>query len=315
MFRRLFKSLTRRQKREQLPLFGDRRVHLHLGAHKTATTFIQNILRDNKETLLEQGVLYLTLDQTRKELTRPLVALCSAHRDRDKLETHRHKLLDIVGRDRLARCHTVLISDENLAGRAGGGSSPRRIKRGLPYGSIAGNWKHARAELGPNITAFYSIREYCGFMTSTYSEIFRRFPKVPFKKLRTWLEESPALWSMVHRDLSAAFGGENVVLWDFTDTVAHPAEVLAMLTGVEAPLAIRTIPSRESFSKRAMEFVREFHKLPGPPLPGPVITEVARRLYPLATHPAKFDPWTEAEKTALREIYLKEKDILRPRAF
>ena len=55
-------------------ILGDRRIHLHLGAHKTATTYIQQILATNKNTLLENGVLYLPLTQTRAKLSKQIIS-------------------------------------------------------------------------------------------------------------------------------------------------------------------------------------------------------------------------------------------------
>ena len=35
-----------------------RRVFLHIGAIKTGTTYIQTVLRENRERLIEEGVLF-----------------------------------------------------------------------------------------------------------------------------------------------------------------------------------------------------------------------------------------------------------------
>ncbi|MEO5916304.1 MAG: hypothetical protein ABIS50_18850 [Luteolibacter sp.] len=305
MFRRNLSS----NQQEKPWILGDRKIHLHLGAHKTATTYIQKNLATNKATLLDHGVLYLSLPDTRARLSKHLVALSKSARDEALLAEHREAVLDGLGREDLARCHTVLISDENLSGGPGG------FIKGKIYTSLAEKWHHVHDELGPNIQVSFSIRDYPGFLTSIYSEILRNHRYRRFGKIRGLFGEIPTLWSSVHADLSTVFGAENVTLWDFKDTVAHPAKVLAFLTGIDAPMEIIDEPVRESLSDRAIGFIRDFRKLPGRPLPAAVIAEVARRLYPLKDHPKKFDPWETDERAALLAHYQAEKARLPVRKF
>jgi len=37
---------------------GQKTVYLHIGLHKTGTTFLQNVLRANSAALVEQGIIY-----------------------------------------------------------------------------------------------------------------------------------------------------------------------------------------------------------------------------------------------------------------
>ncbi|MES2657363.1 MAG: hypothetical protein V4689_02035 [Verrucomicrobiota bacterium] len=307
MFRRLFHSdnhPAESNRREKPWLLGERRIRLHLGAHKTATTYLQKNLARNKATLLDQGVLYVPLADSRSKVSKHIAALSNTSTHAADLPRHREALLDGLGREDLARCHTVLISDENLSGGPGG------FRKGEIYQSITADWARVHDELGPDIRVAFSIRDYPGFLTSVYSEILRKHRYFPFRRIRKMFGESPTLWSDVHRKFSGVFGEENVTLWDFKDTVGHPAEVMAMLTGTDAPLAIRDSPNRESLSKKAIEFIRDFQKLPGRQLDPPLVAEVARRLYPLAEHPEKFDPFEPGERAALLACYQAEKDRL-----
>ena len=135
MFNRFLKSgLSKRP-----GIFGDRRIHLHLGAHKTATTYIQRILATNKDTLLENGVFYLPLAQTRAKLSKQIMGLSRKGRRSADLVSHRQAILDELSGKGLERCHTVLISDENLLG------SPGRFKKGNVYETIPDDWKNKAA--------------------------------------------------------------------------------------------------------------------------------------------------------------------------
>lgn len=297
----MFRRLLQPNNQGSPCLLGDRKIHLHLGAHKTATTYLQNNLARNKAALLEHGVLYLPLGDTRSRVSKNLVALARSSRDVAGLAARREALLDGLGREELARCHTVLISDENLTG------GPGAFRKGKIYHSIAADWAHVHDELGPNISVQFSIRDYPGFFSSLYSEMVRKHRYIPFRRIQKLFGEFPSLWSDVHRDFSGVFGAENVTLWDFQDTVEQPAAVLAMLTGIDAPLDIKAAPARESLSNRAIEFIRDFQELPGKPLPAAVVAEVARRLYPLWKHPGKFEPYQPADRAALLAHYQAEK--------
>ncbi len=297
----MFNRLLQFGKSKKLGILGDRQIHLHLGAHKTATTYLQQILATHKEVLLKNGVLYLPLAQTRVSLSKQIIALSKASRNISSLKSCRKTILDELNSKGLEGCHTVLISDENLMG------SPRRFKEGTVYNSIPDNWKHVHEELGPNIKVSFSIREYPGFLTSIYSEILRRNYYFPFEIISDFYGKYPSLWSDVHQGLSTAFGAQNVTLWDFKDTIAHPYKVIAMLAGVKVPLKIVSTPVRESLSKKAIEFIRDFQQLPGKSLPPNLVTEVGKRLYPLAEHPEKFDPFGADERAALLAHYQAEK--------
>lgn len=290
-------------------ILGQRKIHLHLGAHKTATTYLQKTLAKNRDALLENGVLYLPLGETRLKVTKHLLALCRETRDESTLSGHRAALIEGLGPERLERCHTILISDENLAG------SPTRIRKGSIYEGITTNFNHIRSELGPDVSVFFSIRDYPGFLASLYAEMLRKAPYFPFDKIRGIFGDTPTLWPDVYRDLVSTFGKESISLWDFRDSVGNPGPVLSMLAGVDMTFDIHDMPARESISASAIAFLRDFKKLPGKPLPAKILCEVANRLYPLSSHPEKFNPWGTGEREHLARIYQEHKVSLPVRTF
>lgn len=292
-----------------LPILGERKIHLHLGAHKTATTFLQRNLAQNRETLLENGILYLPLSETRKKISKNIRNVSRESRDNSTLTDCRVALLDGFGRENLERCHTILISDENLTGGA------MKFKKGIIYKTIQSDWKHVHEELGPNITVSFSIRDYPSFFTSIYAELLRNNHHFPIRKMVKLFGKAPSLWTNVYRGLAGSFGSENVTIWDFKDTISHPGKVMSMLTGAEMPFEITSAPVRESLSGKAINFLRDFQKLPGPRLPAATVSEVARRLYPSGETNAKFDPWKDRERASLMASYEKEKENIPVRKF
>jgi hypothetical protein len=286
------------------PLFGDRRIHLHLGAHKTATTFLQGTLKKSNHSLLKQGILYLPLDEMRangQKLTNSIIALSKAGRPSHRLQEFRSEITTAFDAKRLGACHTVLISDENM-------SVPlTSFLDGTAYEAMGNRFNFMREELGSNLHVFFSVRDYPGFLSSIYVEILRHKPYLPFGDFMTGLCEGlPSLWSEAYQKLAEVFGKESVTFWDFNETVKNPSEVLSMLTAGANGIEVDPTPARPGLSQRAVEFIRDFYKLPGTPLPAPMIAKVAERLYPPSKLNGKFDPWTPREKSVLHAHYLEE---------
>ena len=181
---------------------------------------------------------------------------------------------------------------------------------------MADRLAHLREEIGPRLKVFFSIRDYPDFLSSVYVEILRHHPYLSFGEFLNGLyEDLPNLWKEAYDNLVRLFGEENVTIWDFADTVKNPQAVLSMLTGGIGELRVRDKPSRPSLSQKAVEFIRDFTKLPGEPVGPQTITKVAGRLHPLTKMNPKFDPWTPREKRFLREHYNTEKNSMPIRSF
>jgi hypothetical protein len=80
------------------------RTVLHVGAHKTATTYLQSKLALNGDLLARQGVRYDRLDEFREKCTRMLNHPTEGDRD------------FVAGLKASMKDKTVVISDENLIG-------------------------------------------------------------------------------------------------------------------------------------------------------------------------------------------------------
>ncbi len=295
------------------PLFGDLRIHLHLGAHKTATTFLQATLKKNNPSLLKQGVFYVPLNLMRAnghKLTGSIVSLSKANRPASRIQELRSTITAIYDPKRLSGCHTVLVSDENL-------SVPlTAFLKGSAYEGLADRLKFIRQELGPNIHVFFSTRDYPDFLSSVYVETLRHHPYRSFSEFLAGLyEDLPHFWSQAYRNLTGLLGSENVTFWDFRETVNNPVEVLSMLSAGAVGIEVDPTPARLGLSQRAVEFMRDFNKLPGSPMPPDVISKVADRLYPPSKINEKFDPWTPREKSALHSHYLAEQSSIPYRTF
>jgi hypothetical protein len=103
---------------------ADRRVFLHVGLHKTGTTYLQNLLRANRVELRAQGVEYLAdPDSSQRSATRDLKGTSGRGFDDPRVPGAWDRLVaGIAERD----APSVLISDEGL-----GGAKARQIHRAV----------------------------------------------------------------------------------------------------------------------------------------------------------------------------------------
>lgn len=95
---------------------GDRprRVFFHIGAPKTGTTFLQNVLFDNRDELAADGVLYPYSD--RGQSFRSMQDFRGAGWGAQGPEAFAGQWEAVAGRIRAWRGHTVIVSNELFAG-------------------------------------------------------------------------------------------------------------------------------------------------------------------------------------------------------
>lgn len=109
---------------EDTPPSSAKRIFLHVGAPKTGTTYLQNVLLNNRRQLARDGVLW---PYTRRdEPFRAMLSFRGVGWGSLPASTYKGDWERIARRARLWRGHTVLISNELL-----GGSLESRIASGV----------------------------------------------------------------------------------------------------------------------------------------------------------------------------------------
>lgn len=88
-------------------------IYLHVGLHKTGTTFIQDSLRISKSELIDSGVYYIPLNDLRRNLTHKLDSRKLSNSEiaglRGYIESEVHKAKELG-------CKRIILSDENILG-------------------------------------------------------------------------------------------------------------------------------------------------------------------------------------------------------
>jgi hypothetical protein len=208
-------------------------VRLHIGAHKTATTHIQDVLEKNATLLKSNDVLYLPRSFMRSS------GLSAAVRDNYWEVQSQDRLTNIA--DLISSSNSlprrILISDEDMLGMS------IDILRGL-YTNISLRMKPWECKTtGCRTTVFLSIRDYANLLPSAYAQAMRDGALVSSFEtyLDFWNSVAPS-WSSVVGELKTVFPAADIKVWTFEHYVTHARQITAMLADIESPLVDAPIP-------------------------------------------------------------------------
>ncbi|SHL52818.1 hypothetical protein SAMN05192556_1221, partial [Halomonas caseinilytica] len=133
-----------------------KKLILHLGVHKTATTYVQSRIYNSKDSLSEAGVGCFSLDETRSSFTSQIKKNMSLSRETKKfLDAH----------------DTILLSDENILG----GTDKPTSQLVYPKGPT--RLQFLLDALSPeSLEAHITIRDPESYLVSRYCEYLRHYP-------------------------------------------------------------------------------------------------------------------------------------------
>lgn len=188
-------------------------ISLHLGAHKTASTYLQNQLQKNNETLLKNGINNLSPSMLRQNGITKAVAKLSYHGFNQSLFDETQSKLDKL--IQIENCDTTVIAEENFIGTCGDFKG-----KDLFY-------FNAKASLGIvskllqkyKVTPFFALRSYETFFPSSYGEALRGCPT--FYDFKTYYGNQNILkngWFDLAKNCSEIFSLSEVIVWDYKST-------------------------------------------------------------------------------------------------
>ena len=214
-------------------------IALHLGAHKTATTYVQQAIQQGQDALRRAGVGYVPLTEVRSRLTRrlDLAGFGLGRAARLLLDEHRD-------------CGRLIVSDENILG---GLDASRRTR--TFYGSRKRRLASLVRKLRPHeVKIFFATRSYDQFITAMYCEYIRHSPFIGIDSYLARLDLQAISWTDVIATLVDGAGVENVTLWRYEDFHVLEDEVFDALTGGHRELLEKPDRKlRESLSAEAVE--------------------------------------------------------------
>jgi hypothetical protein len=279
------------------------KIHLHVGAHKTATTSQQTILAGNLSKLREHGVGYLPLNQVRELVSQRLMAL---NTDSFRLDDH---LSRFFGGTVPANPRGIIISDENLIG-----TCVEIASTGQLYPAAAKRMRLLRKLLaGHELVVFFSIRGYADFLAAAYCEAMvgsRRF--VEFSEFRKRLKLGAVVWPKVAQVLRNTLNPVQLRVWRFEDYPENQDRILSALAfDIEEPLTIKQTNERPSFSQASISFLTLAAKRLGADAASKLIDGV-NAVAPRSAGYVRFSPWDKVQLDKFQTRYAAECSAMDP---
>jgi hypothetical protein len=263
------------------------RTILHVGAHKTATTYMQRKLAINESALAARGIHYDELDVLRKNFSGAL---------QDPPRGNREFIARL--RDRIRTGH-VIVSEENMPGMPGD-----LMRSGVYYAGARDRLMRVRTLLGveaPEI--FMGLREYSSFLVSMYCEHIRHREFIRFADYFELYRKSDFSWVKVVGDIVAAMPNAQVKLWDFTNFRTLENKVFSEMLGQDAGfLTAPNGPVRESFSDAAIRSYEALSAVLSHPELKSLIKPIARAL-PKGDVNDAFNPLAAETAAVLKQQY------------
>jgi len=292
------------------------RVVVHLGAHKTATTFLQNSLNAARADLAVAGCqLLLPVDLRGQEQVRRVAPWNGPDRRRAVQAGTQAALRALIEEAAGAPgTRRVVLSEESLIG-----SSHSNLTSAALYPDFADNLRlFPRALDHPNVTFLFAVREYGAFFSSNLTTTARRGKLFNTEDLRARLPRLPRRWPDILGELRVAFPFARLRTWRYEDFRDLTGAVFDALTGQAVPRVEGRV--NETLSQPAMETLWAQADADGAvPEPKRAVKDALAQ-YPVGSENPPFSLWSATQAAEFKAAYdadwaeivkLAPRDILR----
>jgi hypothetical protein len=283
------------------------KIHIHVGVHKTATTYTQSLLHANRDKLHQAGIGFIGLWEFRSTFTENLM---NFEPGVFRIEDHLPRFFEQkVPRE----IRGLLISEENLIGYCGG-----LVNSGTPFGTAANRLAHLRKLLaGHDVTLFCAVRDYHSFLASAYCEGLRNNQKfVTFETFRSRLQWDKMNWAKLLARFEQSLQPERTVVWRYEDFRSQAGRILnAMCFDQNLDLVPPTQKSEyQSFSKATVDALEVIAKHLDPEIAGRLIHPIGKAL-PKNEINGAFEPWPANDVKMLQRLYQSHCSAIPPKKF
>ena len=271
-------------------------IALHLGVHKTATTYLQSKLNNSTGELTKNGISYIPLGRLRRTVTSQL----------DETDFSNQQLMDAL--KPYLNCQRLILSDENLIG---GMFKP---KANFIYDDVARRLKKLLSLLDNySVEIFITLRNYPEYFVSRYTESLRHYDFFSFEQYYDCVDFTTVSWLDVIDSIKSVYSG-NITVTDYNDFLNDEKNYFysllkkdnVNLKNAENNPTIR----RARLSKEAYEIVNCF----GSQYSKTSIKKLINFLEntPQDNPATQFMPFTPLEIHAFSERYAREMSLLNP---
>lgn len=239
-------------------------IHFHVGAHKTATTYMQSRLRVNRERLRSEGVDFIdlwartpALMQYRAKFRRLIESDVADERSILDLSG---QLRAIVEEGASSSNALVVLSYENILGGFD------LTQRGAPYPNAAIAIRHIiEAFSDCRVRIFLSIRSLDRFLESGYLQrVTTRRETRTFKQYLNQVDLQALSWLPLVRAAKSVVGSEDLLLWEYESFFSdEPAIWNALLDSSNAEEALVNLAKKSNYSLSAkgLKYMRSVNKV------------------------------------------------------
>jgi hypothetical protein len=281
-----------------------RNWRIHVGAHKTATTHLQDTLARHRADLRKGGVDYIARDQFRS-IQLPYHGKFGWRIGYRYLVRPR-ALQRLVDPFRTGN-PTVLVSEENLLGWVGDALRTPPYPTGLP------RIMHLVSLLGRTpFQLFLSVRGFHELIPSAYVQAVRQTP-VPggFEAVRRSVLRRPPRWRPFVDWIQRLVGRDRLRIWTFETYRDQEAAIFGRLSGVDLTPG-RSLSIPPTTRRLSREAVASLERL-DPRLPRRERQERVEEIVANDEGRDRFDPLTRSEHAWLAELYDRDLRELRTR--
>ncbi|CUJ18606.1 hypothetical protein TA5114_03432 [Cognatishimia activa] len=288
-------------------------IKLHIGAHKTATTYLQQYFSYNRAVLARNGVAYWP-----RENVRDVVKL-SWEQSKRRRSSLRGRLASFIFGDQMSVRmkpwfsieRDVLLSEENLIGEGADFLGDQF------YSECANrlSWLKKAIPSDRQLEVWLCIRSYPDFFASMYGEAARFWPMPTPEQYANRYEDAAGRWPSLIDQIRKALPNANLIVWAYEDFRDLEPRIIKGMTGVDQKLLrpLQQVDVRPSASNRA---VREIVALPSD-IQGPErmmrMLEL-EELYPPKDKSDRFSPWTPEQCEKLEAAWQKDRADLAARS-
>jgi hypothetical protein len=271
------------------------RIHVHVGVHKTATTYIQHSLAANQSQLNALGIGFMPLTRFRKAFTDNLDELAKVSARIEYVVQYFFadvKPVSPVG---------LILSDENLVGDsleiaiAGRPLISGRRRLGLLNEILAGH----------EVTMFMAIRNYADYIASSYAEALRALPEfVTFDAVKARLRADAFDWPRIIAAFCDSLRPAHVRLWRFEEA-REDMDAIVRAIAFDFPGELNKAigdQGRYSLSQTAVDELHELAARKGPAAATKRLDEIRSVFGDYANEPS-FKPWSQAEHRQWSQKY------------
>lgn len=229
-------------------------VSLHLGVHKTASTYLQDSMDLNRDMIVENKADYIDLDLLRTH--HRLAGSLNGEKAQEEINKILEEILCNEKSDR------VIISDENILGYSSHWNGCSMI-----YPKADGNLRALEEALkGHTVEVYIGIRNMSTFLPSIYCEYLRSLSSLPntFEEFIVNLNLETCSWLGFLRRVEKIFSRSQIRIWDY-EIMRNDASVESIIRKIcgfqDAPeIKLKKNISRPSINSKGIELLQNTSK-------------------------------------------------------